>query len=107
LILLILVCCTGIKADDRTFPCNQNQNHSHCTQCTSDGCLLCQFHELKAWNDKDFRDLPPNTQHALYACQIWQNKYEESPLPIPKHSTHDKKDSSLTERDNEPPDNSG
>ncbi len=103
--LLILVCCTGIKTNDQPFPCSRK--HPHCTQCTRDGCLLCQFHELTAFNDKSYRDLPANTQRVLYACQIWRSKFEESPLTISKHFKPDKKDSSSIKRDNDPPDISG
>jgi len=57
-----------------------------------------------AWNDKNYRDLPPNSQHFLYACQTWQNKFEEIQPSLSNNSTfaqHNKKNSPWQEHDNE------
>jgi hypothetical protein len=102
---LILVCCTGIKSGEPPFPCSND--HPHCRQCSSDGCLLCQFRELQAWNDKKYRELSPNTQRILYTCVTWQTKFEQSPLTIPKPLKHDKESLSSIQHDNDTPDMSG
>jgi len=94
---LILVCCNGINPGDSLFLCAHK--HLHCSQCTSDGCLLCQFRELKAWNDKSYRDLPTLCQRALYACQIWEKKFEETRQST--YSQYDKQNSSSMEYDND------
>jgi hypothetical protein len=100
---LILVCCNGINPGDRSFLCPHN--HLYCPQCNSDGCVLCQFRELKACNDKSYRDLSALSQRALYKCQIWENKFEETRQS--KFSQYDKDNPSSMEYDNDSQNGSG
>lgn len=71
----LIVCSKIMKNDDRGSVCSQK--HFHCSECLSGGCLLCQFHQIQARNDKTYRDLPAEKQQALYSCQVWEKKYEE------------------------------
>jgi hypothetical protein len=73
---VVLVCCSGISSDDRIISCSGR--HSHCSQCADDGCVLCGFRRFNSWNETLYRDLPAALQHILYACHIWETKYEEA-----------------------------
>ncbi len=98
----ILVCCSGLNSDDQPSQCYRK--HLYCSQCTSEGCIVCQFGELKAWNQKKFDDLPANFKHVFYACEVWQNKSEEDTSASVQYKN---KTLSSTKYGNESPDKFG
>ena len=91
----MIVCSQPMKTDDRRLSCRQH--HFHCSQCISEGCVLCQFQQIRARNEKNYRDLPPNSQQVIYACQIWEEKHEQAMMSNPNHSTrfHDDNNNNL------------
>lgn len=102
------MCCNGIKSDDKSFPCREN--HHRCPQCSSDGCILCQFHQLREWNDKSYRDHSCLCQRVLYTCDTWKTKCEEMKKSMPNDSIfsqYQQQNSQLIEHDNQPQFNSG
>ncbi|UJR38547.1 hypothetical protein I4U23_031213 [Adineta vaga] len=69
------VCCNNLNVIEQPFSCSKN--HFHCSQCISQGCILCQFRQLNLGNEINYRDMSVNDQHILYTCQIWVEKFEE------------------------------
>ncbi|UJR38545.1 hypothetical protein I4U23_031211 [Adineta vaga] len=70
-----LFCCNNLNVIEQPFSCSKN--HFHCSQCISQGCILCQFRQLNLGNEINYRDMSVNDQHILYTCQIWVEKFEE------------------------------
>ncbi|CAF4844634.1 unnamed protein product, partial [Rotaria sp. Silwood2] len=72
------VCRNDIKSNVETSFCYHQ--HKHCSQCSSSGCILCKFIELRSWVNISFDDLPMDVKSIIVICDAWEKKFEEQQL---------------------------
>ncbi|CAF3418681.1 unnamed protein product [Rotaria socialis] len=69
------VCRSNIKSNVETSDCYHQ--HKHCACCSSSGCILCKFIQLRSWVNSSFDDLPMDIKPILVICDDWEKKFEE------------------------------
>ncbi|CAF0957294.1 unnamed protein product [Adineta steineri] len=69
------VCCSAINSNDHPSLCPNH--HNRCSQCFSQGCILCQFRKFNSANRNLLNDLSSKEQRTLYTCRTWVMKFEE------------------------------
>lgn len=71
-----LVCRSNIKSNSEVSFCYHR--HKHCSRCSSSGCILCKFVELRSWINISFDDLPMDIKPMIAVCDIWEKQFEEA-----------------------------
>ncbi|CAF3772146.1 unnamed protein product [Rotaria sp. Silwood1] len=69
------VCRNDKKPDIQASVCYHG--HKCCSLCSSSGCILCKFIELRSWVNTSLDDLPMELKPIIAVCDAWEKKFEE------------------------------
>ncbi|CAF2123596.1 unnamed protein product [Rotaria magnacalcarata] len=97
------VCRSKIQSNVETSDCYHQ--HKHCACCSSSGCILCKFIQLRSWVNSSFDDLPMDIKPILVICDDWEKKFEEE-QPLKTNSFigfYERQDSSFMDIDESSP----
>lgn len=77
--------------------------HKHCADCSSSGCFLCKFIQLRSWVNSRFDELPIDIKPIVVVCHDWEKNFEEQPLKLDNIAKLcDRQDSSHMDIDENP-----